>query len=90
MDRNDERRQRLGRSESDSGRTGGSSTGSRDSQNSTDRTSTDRTGSGNDSEKGTIDKLIDKAQEKGFFEKAEKFVRDKFGGGGSGGSSRRR
>ncbi|MGH3089795.1 MAG: hypothetical protein ACRDSJ_21155 [Rubrobacteraceae bacterium] len=34
-----------------------------------------------DENKSGVDKLIDKAQEKGVFDKAAKFARDKFGGG---------
>lgn len=87
MDRNDENRERLGRSGGDRPeRTSGRNreTGGNDSPDYTpgDR-STDRNKSG-------LDKLIDKAQEKGIFEKAERFVKDKFGGRGSSGSSRRR
>lgn len=37
---------------------------------------------GESQNKSGIDKLIDKAQEKGIFDKAAKFARDKFGGGG--------
>ncbi len=33
--------------------------------------------------KSGIDKAIDKAQEKGIFDKAAKFAKDKFGSGGS-------
>lgn len=89
MDRNDENREKLRRSEGDGG-SERSDVGGAGSQSSTDRTPDDRGAGGGNSgsgEKGTIDKLIDKAQEKGIFEKAEKFVKDKFGGGGS---SRRR
>jgi hypothetical protein len=34
-----------------------------------------------DENKSTVDKLIDKAQEKGVFDKAAKMAKDKFGGG---------
>lgn len=34
-----------------------------------------------DENKSGIDKLIDKAQEKGVFDKAAKFAKDKFGSG---------
>lgn len=33
--------------------------------------------------KSTVDKLIDKAQEKGVFDKAARMAKEKFGGGGS-------
>ncbi len=36
---------------------------------------------GESQNKNTVDKLIDKAQEKGIFDKAAKFAKDKFGGG---------
>lgn len=95
MDRNDERRERLGRPTGDgtgSKDVGSSRGGSQDpadrafpDRSSSDRPPSDRN-SGGGGEKGTIDKLIDRAQEKGLFGKAEKFVRDKFGGKGSGSS----
>ncbi|MBA2693366.1 MAG: hypothetical protein H0U65_12900 [Rubrobacter sp.] len=49
----------------------------------------DDTGSQGDQNKSGVDKLIDKAQEKGVFDKAAKTLKDKFGGGGSGGSKGR-
>ncbi|WP_119066185.1 hypothetical protein [Rubrobacter indicoceani] len=81
MDRNEEnRRERLRRNE-------GTRPGPDSPDN--DRTEGNRS-SQSGREKGSIDKLIDRAQEKGIFEKAERFVRDKFGGGGGSGPSRRR
>lgn len=38
---------------------------------------------GENQNKSGVDKLIDKAQEKGVFDKAAKFAKDKFGSGGS-------
>lgn len=46
------------------------------------------TGGRDDQSKSGVDKLIDKAQEKGVFDKAAKTLKDKFGGG-SGGSKGR-
>lgn len=39
-------------------------------------------GSQDDQNKSGVDKLIDKAQEKGIFDKAAKTLKDKFGSGG--------
>ncbi|MBA2377408.1 MAG: hypothetical protein M3494_08575 [Actinomycetota bacterium] len=42
------------------------------------------TGAHDDQNKSGVDKLIDKAQEKGIFDKAAKTLKDKFGGGSKG------
>ncbi|WP_038680207.1 hypothetical protein [Rubrobacter radiotolerans] len=82
MDQNDERRERLKRAPArpEGRRSDPEAARPQDER----RREESREGESAERSRGTLDRLIDQAQERGIFDKAERFVRDRFGDRGSG------